>query len=283
MRRRRECAVGLAYRWPIDGWIRAHLDQIEVLEVTVDTCISGTEAARAAIFDLVGRVPITAHGVGLSIGTDAPLDLAYLDRVAEVVCRLGAMTYSEHLAFTRVPGRELGNLLPVPRTSATARAIITKVRRIQSRVPVPFLLENIAFVFDWRGSTLSHAEFLNRICGETGAKILLDVENLYLNSHNHDLDASSFLDPLPEGAVAQVHVAGGAMVSASFLKRPFLADTHDQPAPDGALALLDQVMARQTPLAIILERDGRLNFAAEILDDLARIRARLRARGKALA
>jgi hypothetical protein len=102
MRRRRECAVGLAYRWPIDGWIRAHLDQIEVLEVTVDTCISGTEAARAAIFDLVGRVPITAHGVGLSIGTDAPLDLAYLDRVAEVVCRLGAMTYSEHLAFTRV-------------------------------------------------------------------------------------------------------------------------------------------------------------------------------------
>jgi uncharacterized protein (UPF0276 family) len=117
----------LAYRWPIDGWIRAHLDQIEVLEVTVDTCISGTEAARAAIFDLVRRVPITAHGVGLSIGTDAPLDLAYLDRVAEVVCRLGAMTYSEHLAFTRVPGRELGNLLPVPRTSATARAIITKV------------------------------------------------------------------------------------------------------------------------------------------------------------
>ena len=70
----------------------------------------------------MGRIPLLAHGLGLSIGTDAPLDLAYLDQVAEVVDRLKAPFYSEHLAFTRVPGRNLANLLPLPKTAAVAEA-----------------------------------------------------------------------------------------------------------------------------------------------------------------
>lgn len=267
--------VGLAYRWSIDAWFRAHLDDLDVVEVTVDNCIFGGGAASGAIYSLAGRAPITAHGVGLSIGTDAPLDGAYLDRVAEVVERLGATAYSEHLAFTRVPGRDLANLLPLPRTAATARAIVAKVRQIQSHIPVPFLLENIAYVFDWPDSVLSQAEFFNRICGETGARILLDVENLYVNGHNHRLDAHAFLDALPSGIVEQVHVAGGVSVRAAFLEHPFLADTHDQPVPGGALDLLDHVLARQPVSAIILERDGRLEATDEILDDLARVRARL--------
>ena len=86
----------------------------------MDHCIHGGRAQRAEIFDLVGRIPLNAHGVGLSIGTDVPLDLAYLDQVAEIVERLGAPTYSEHLAFTRVPGRDLANLLPLPKTEAVA-------------------------------------------------------------------------------------------------------------------------------------------------------------------
>jgi uncharacterized protein (UPF0276 family) len=277
-------AVGVSYRWAIGDWVRDNLDHFDVIEVTVDHCISGGTAARAAVYDLVGRVTLTAHGVGLSIGTDAPLDLSYLDRVAAVIERLGASAYSEHLAFTRVPGRDLGNLLPLPRTLATARLIIAKVRNIQSRIPVPFLLENIAYVFDWPYSTLSHAEFFNRICGETGARILLDVENLYLNAQNHGLDAYLFLDALPAGIIEQVHITGGAAVGASFLDRPFLADTHDRPVPGGAFDLLDHLLSRHTPSVIVLERDERLDVVEEILDDVARIRMRLaeNARGAAV-
>jgi uncharacterized protein (UPF0276 family) len=281
-RRSSSPAIGLGYRWPIDRWIRDHLDHFDMLEITVDHCISGRRANREAIYDLVGRVPLTAHGVGLSIGTDTPLDSAYLDRVAEVVARLGAWAYSEHLAFTRVPGRDLANLLPLPRTPATARAIVAKVRQIQSRIPVPFLLENIAQVFDWPDSVLPHAEFFKRICGETGAGILLDVENLYLNAQNHEVHAHAFLDALPAGIVAQVHVAGGLTVRAEFLERPFLADTHDRPVPGGALDLLDHVLARHAPSAIVLERDERLDVGEEILGDITRIRARLKL-GEAIA
>jgi len=268
-------AVGIGYREVIGDWTRANLDRFDVLEITVDHCIYAGEAQRAAIFDLVGRVPLTAHGIGLSIGTDVPLDLAYLDRVAAIVARLEAPAYSEHLAFTRVPGRDLANLLPLPKTEAVAEAIVAKVRTIQSRVPVPFLLENITYAFDWPDSKLSDAEFLTLICRESGAGLLLDIENLYLNATNHGFDPYAFLDALPAGLVQEVHLAGGITVEDAALDRPFLADSHSHPTPDAALDLLGHMLARQRPAAVILERDDRLDAVAEILDDVGRIRARI--------
>lgn len=267
--------VGIGYRHAIDDWTRASLDRFEVLEITVDHCIHGGKQQQSAIFDLVDRIPLTAHGVGLSIGTDMPLDLAYLDQVAAVVERLKAPTYSEHLAFTRVPGRDLANLLPLPKTKAVAESIIKKVRTVQARVPVPFLLENITYVFEWPDSKLSDAEFLSLICRETGAGLLLDIENAYLNASNHGFDPYGFLDALPSGIVREVHMAGGLAVPDERSGRPFLADSHSHPVPDAALDLLDHMLRRQSPDYIVLERDDRLDAGDEILDDVMRIRARV--------
>jgi uncharacterized protein (UPF0276 family) len=268
-------AIGIGYRAALDQWTRANLERFDVLEITVDHCIYGGKAAKAAIFDLVGRIPLTAHGVGLSIGTDVPLDLAYLDAVAEVVDRLQAPAYSEHLAFTRAPGRDLANLLPLPKTEQVAESIIAKTHLVRSRIGVPFLFENITYLFEWPDSAMSDAEFLNLICRETGAGILLDVENLYLNSRNHGLDPHALLDAFPAGLVKEVHVAGGVTVQKDFLKRPFLADSHSHPVPEEALVLLDAVLARHAPGTVVLERDDRLDAVDEILDDVARIRARI--------
>ena len=166
----------------------------------------------------------------------------------------------------------------MPKTEAIAEQIIAKVRTVQSRIPVPFLLENITYLFEWPDSTMSDAAFLNLICGETGAGLLLDIENLYLNARNHGFDAYDFLDALPDGLVQEVHVAGGTTVREDYLARPFFADTHSHPVPDPVLELLDHVLARHTPRAIVLERDDRLHAVDEILDDLARIRARIGSR-----
>jgi hypothetical protein len=251
-----------------------------VLEITLDHCMAGSEASRAAIFDLVGQIPLTAHGIGLSIGTDAPLDLAYVDEIAALLDRLQAPAYSEHLAFTRAPGRDLGNLLPLPKTEAVAEAIIAKVLSVQSRISVPFLLENITYIFDWPDSRLSDAQFLSLICGETGAGILLDIENLYVNGRNHGFDPYAFLDALPAGAVEEVHVAGGVTLREDFLPQPFFADSHSHPVPEAALDLLDYALVRHQPATIVLERDDRFDAAEEILDDVAHIRARLERRGE---
>jgi uncharacterized protein len=270
-------AVGIGWRSAISDWTCAHFERFDVLEITVDHCIHGSASQRLEIFDLVGRIPLTAHGVGLSIGTDMPLDLAYLDQVAAIVEHIKAPAYSEHLAFTRVPGRDLANLLPLPKTEVVAQSIITKVRQIQSCISAPFLLENITYMFEWPDSKLSDAEFLNLICRETGAGLLLDIENVYLNSQNHGFDPRTFLDDLAAGLVREVHLAGGVTVRYSTVGQPILADSHSHPVPDAALDLLDYALARHRPQTIILERDDRLDEGEEILDDVARIRARLAA------
>lgn len=272
--RRSQPAIGFGYRRHIDEWTRANLARFDVLEITLDHCLTANEATCVAIFDLVGQIPLTAHGIGLSIGTDTPLDLAYVDAIAATVDHLKAPAYSEHLAFTRVPGRDLGNLLPLPKTRAVAEQVIAKVRTIQSRISVPFLLENITYIFDWPGAELSDAELLSIICAETGAGILLDVENLYLNAGNHGFDPYAFLDGLPANTVKEVHVAGGVTLQEDFLPRPLLQDTHSHPVPEAALDLLDYAFKRQAPATIVLERDDRLDAADEILDDIARLRAR---------
>jgi uncharacterized protein (UPF0276 family) len=273
-------AVGIGYRAALDAWTKDHLTQFDVLEITVDDCLAAETQRQTAIFDLVGQIPLTAHGVGLSIGTDEPLDLAYLDQVAQVLEHLNAPSYSEHLAFTRAAGYQLANLLPLPKTSAVAKSIISKVRTIQSRILVPFLLENITYMFEWSDSRLSDAEFLTLICQETGAGLLLDVENLHLNASNHGFDPYRFVDALPAGLVQEVHIAGGSTVRETSMERPFLVDTHSHPVAEETLDLLDYVLARQIPKWVLLERDERLDATDEILDDVARIRARLdRARG----
>ena len=268
-------AVGMAYRPALDGWLRAHLGCFDILEITIDDCILGNAAQNGALEDLVGRIPLTAHGVGLSIGTDAPIDFCYLDQVAAVLEQLRPSAYSEHLAFTRVPGCELGNLLPVPKNKTVAMSLIAKIKYVQDRIRIPFLLENIAYMFEWPDSTMSDAAFLNMICQETGAGLLLDVENLYLNSCNHGYDPHAFIDDLALGLVKEIHLAGGMAIHDILPGRPFYADTHSHPVPESALDILEHVLARQSPVTIILERDDRLDSLDEVLTDLSRIRSRI--------
>lgn len=226
---------------------------------------------------------MVAHGVGLSIGTDTPLDLCYLDGVARTIERLGASSYSEHLAFTRVPGRDLMNLMPLPRTVAVAEAVVAKVRAIGAVIPVPFLLENIAYVFEWPEPEMDEASFLNLVLAESGAGLLLDIENVRLNARNHEFDAAGFIDRLSPESVQQVHLAGGAVVTEPFLDGPFLADSHSHPVSDETFALLEHVLARHGPAHIILERDTRLSETDEILADIAAIHSRIAPAGDGAA
>jgi uncharacterized protein (UPF0276 family) len=206
----------------------------------------------------------------------------YLDRVADIVARLKSPSFSEHLAFTKVPGIDLANLMPVPRTEAVAAQIIEKVHIIQKRLRVPFQLENISYVFDWPEPTMSEVAFFNLIRHETGVDLLLDVENLYVNSRNHDFDPYAYLDALSPNSVAGIHAAGGVTVSEPYLDRPIFADSHSHPVPDGALDLLAHALERHAPATIILERDDRLRETDQIMDDVARIREILRLSGEVL-
>jgi uncharacterized protein len=140
-------AVGMGFRLEIASWIRSNLSRFDVLEITVDHYIHGGDEARAVFRELVDAIPMVAHGVGLSIGTDVPVDEAYLEQVARTIDDLKMPSYSEHLAWTKAPGIDLANLLPLPKNHQVAESLVKKIRFVQAYLSVPFALENISYIF----------------------------------------------------------------------------------------------------------------------------------------
>jgi uncharacterized protein (UPF0276 family) len=275
-------AVCLSYRSALQNFTLEHWSEIDAFEVVVDHYLDAGDRQREMIEALVGRKPLVAHGVGLSLGTDVPLNTAYLDAVAAATDRLGFSYYSEHLAFTKVPGSDLATLLPLPRTRDVVRDIAAKIKAIRSVVPVPFILENIVTYFDYPDSVLGEAEFLVEVCEKSGAGILLDVENLYANDENNLSSAEAFIETLPSEFVHAVHTAGGRWDGDLFI------DDHGHPISDRVFELLDSALSIHTPEFVILERDNRLNETAEIVADLRELHGRVdamaleRVRGRAV-
>ncbi len=258
--------VGVGFRHEVGGLIRRNIPPIEALEVTVDHCIKGTRSQRAALEQLPELCPVFLHGVGLSLGTAVPPDPEYLDEVREAAGRLRVPWYSEHLAFTKVPGLDLAQLLPLPRTPEVLEMVCEHVQVVQDRVGLPLLLENITYYFEYPESELGEAEFLVEVCLRTGAGILLDLENLRINAQNHGFDPLGFLGRLAAGSVRAVHLAGGCKDGGLAI------DSHDHRVPPATLRLLEAVLEQHSPDSIIVERDQGFSTFEEVLTDVETIR-----------
>ncbi len=211
-------------------------------------------------------IPVVAHGVGLSLGTAVRPDRRSLDRVAKTIELIGAPWYSEHLAFTRVPGLDLAQLLPLPRTHQVADIVVENLQVVRQHISVPIVLENIAYYFEYPDSELGEREFIELICSESGSFVLLDLENLYINARNHGFNAHAFVDALPADLVRAVHVAGGSATV------DLVIDSHDQAIPNPVLDLLGRLLERQHPDSVVLERDQAFEPFDAIVSDVRRVR-----------
>jgi uncharacterized protein len=259
------CAVGLSFRPEAREGLWPRLGEFDAVEIVVDDWISNP-AQRGELEEVARRVPAVAHGVGLSIGTATGPDPEYLYQVSEALSALGTSWYSEHLAFTRVPGRDLGQLLPLPRTPEVADIVARNLDAVRRYVGMPVLLENVSYYFEYPASTLSEVEFIGRVLERSGCFLLLDLENLHLNASNHGYDARGFIDALAPGQVRGVHVAGGVTMEG------LLIDTHDCPVPPPVFDLLAYLLERHAPDTIVLERDQDLHRLDEVFHDVGRLR-----------
>ena len=258
--------VGVGYRHEAGPLIRRNIPPVEAVEVTVDHCIKGIRTQREELEELPDLCPVFLHGVGLSLGTALPPDPDYLDHVREVARRLRVPWYSEHLAFTKVPGLDLAQLLPLPRTEEVLQIVCEHVDVVQERVGLALLLENISYYFEYAESELGEVEFLIEVCRRTGAGILLDLENLRINSINHGFDPLAFLAGLPPRSVRALHLAGGCSDGGLAI------DSHDQRVPAATLGLLKEILAHHEPDVIIVERDQGFSTFEEALADVEAVR-----------
>ena len=155
--------------------------------------------------------------------------------------------HSDHLAFNLaehgVDELNAGVTLPLPRDRATLESLAPRVAEVRRRLPVPFLLENNVYYVDLPEQEMSEPEFLNRLTGETGCGLLLDVHNVYTNAVNHGFDPHAFVDQLDLGRVVEVHVAGGNEFAGMY------TDSHAGPCPEPVWELLGRVVAGAPRLA----------------------------------
>lgn len=198
---------------------------------------------------------LSVHGVGLSIGSLRGLDSAHLDRLDALLQRYQPEQFSEHLAWSSHGGNFYNDLLPVPYTPQTLQLVCAHVDQVQSRLRRRMLIENPATYVEFASSSLSEGEFLSEVVRRTGCGLLLDVNNAYVSSVNHQRDPFALLDALPLAAVGEIHLAGFAEDTDAAGDR-LLIDNHGAAVHEQVWRLYRYALQRTGPVATLIERDN---------------------------
>ncbi|HEX4869450.1 MAG TPA: DUF692 domain-containing protein [Moraxellaceae bacterium] len=222
---------------------------------------------------LTERFPFVCHGLSLSIGGTRALDRDFLRDLRGFLDTHQVRLYSEHLSYTTDEGH-LYDLLPIPFTEEAVDHVAARVREVQDLLGRRIALENVSY-YAAPGARMSELEFLLAVLERADCDLLLDVNNIYVNSINHGYDAAAFLDALPAARVAYVHVAG------HYEEAPDLrVDTHGSDVIPDVWHLLARAYARCGPLPTLLERDFNIPPLAQLLDEVETIRGHQAAAGR---
>jgi len=240
-------------------------DGPDFLEAAPENWMELAGALHRRFRAIAERFPIRAHGLALSIGGPAPLDLDWLRRVRDFLDTHDIADYSDHLSFCGDEG-QLYELLPLPFTEEAVAHVASRVAIVQDVLERTIALENISAYLRLPGP-LSEAQFLNAVIDRADCDLLLDLNNVYVNAMNHGEDALALIDSLPLGRVRSLHVAGHHL-QADGLR----IDTHGEAVGDPVWALLDHAYARFGLLPTVLERDSNLPPWPELLAELATLR-----------
>jgi uncharacterized protein (UPF0276 family) len=242
--------VGLGWRPEIAPGIWRNLGRIDVVEVMADDYFEAPHRDLRALRTLASQVPVVLHGVSLGLASTAPVDVRRLEKMARVVDAVRPESWSEHLAFVRGGGVEIGHLAAPPRTSSVVDGAASNLGLATKVVGTRPLVENIATLIDPPGSDRDEGTWTRDILAASGCDLLLDLHNLHANAVNFGFDAAEFIRRLPGERIGAIHLAGGKWIGR-------VLDDHLHDVPDEVYDLLELAAAHATrPLAVILERDG---------------------------
>jgi uncharacterized protein (UPF0276 family) len=258
--------AGLGLRRALLGPLQSVADDaLDFMEVAPENWIGVGGRLGRQFSELAERYPLVLHGLSLDIGGPDPIDTELVKSVKQLMERIQAPLYSEHLSYCAAQGH-LYDLLPIPFTEEAVHHVSARVKQVQDIIGQSIALENASY-YAQPHTELSEAQFINAVVAESGCDLLLDVNNIYVNSINHCYDALAFLDALPLERARYIHVAG------HFDEAPDLkVDTHGADVIDPVWTLLAEAYARLGPLPTLLERDFNLPPLAQLLGEVERIR-----------
>ncbi|MBT2294809.1 DUF692 domain-containing protein [Pseudomonas fluorescens] len=259
-------SVGLGLRRALLDELRAApAGDFDFLEVAPENWINIGGAHGAALHWLAERYPLSCHGLSLSLGGPAPLDLAFLKQVRDFLNRFNVPVYSEHLSYCGDEGH-LYDLLPLPFTEEAVHHVAARIRQAQDVLERRLAVENVSY-YAAPQQDMTELEFTRAVLHEADCDLLLDVNNVYVNSVNHGFDPQAFLAGLEPGRVVGMHVAGHYDES-DTLK----IDSHGAPVKPLVWALLAQAYARFGVQPTLLERDFNFPLYPVLVAELQIIR-----------
>jgi len=238
--------------------------QVDFWEVAPENWI-GVGGRQGRLFrSLTERCPFVCHGLSLSIGSPAPLDLEFLLRLKAFLDRHQVLAYSEHLSYCSDNG-QLYDLMPIPFTEEAVRYVAGRVRQVQDILERPMALENVSY-YAAPGQEMDEIDFISAVLEEADCGLHLDVNNIYVNSINHRYDPLNFLTRLPGKRIVYAHIAGH-FVEAEDL----LVDTHGADIIDPVWDLLENAYARFGVFPTLLERDFNIPPLETLVGEVDRI------------
>jgi len=258
--------AGLGLRRPLLEPLReADLSGVGFMEIAPENWIGVGGRLGRRFAEYTERFPFICHGLSLSLGAPEPLDRGFLERVRRFLDQHRIGGYSEHLSYCSEHGH-LYDLMPIPFTEEAVDWVASRIRQAQDIVGRQMAVENISY-YASPGAEMSELDFINAVLDKADCLLLLDVNNIYVNSVNHRYDPHDFLSGLPAERVAYIHVAGHHNEAEDLI-----IDTHGAPVIDPVWQLLGEAYQRLGPVPTLLERDFNFPPIQELLAEVSQIR-----------
>jgi uncharacterized protein (UPF0276 family) len=264
----RLAGVGLGLRWDfLEEVVDGPALPIDFFEVSPENYMRRGGYYPEQLERLDARYPLVTHGLTLSIGAVEEPDAQYLRELKAEIARTRSPFHSDHLCFSSVGPRTLHELLPLQQSRQNVARVAERARRLRDILGVPFALENITYYAHPGRAELKELEFLSAVLEESDAGLLLDVNNVYVNSLNHGFDPRAFISALDLSRVVEIHVAGHTQQPSGLV-----LDTHGAPVADPVLELLAFTLERSGPVPVLLERDNNVPALAELVSEVQTLR-----------
>jgi len=250
--------IGIGLRIPHYRHIFEHQPVVDWFEIISENFMADGGRPMAVLDQILEHYRVVQHGVSMYFGSAEKLNRDHLRRLKTLVKRTRTPWLTDHLCWGSVDGRYSHDLLPMPYTFEAARITARKVREARDFLEVPIAVENVSSYAEFHVSQMTEWEFLNEVVERADCGILLDVNNIYVSSRNHNFDPYTYLDSVAPERVAQIHIAGHS----KFEK--YILDTHDHPVIDPVWKLYAHAIQRIGPTATLLEWDDHIPSFDEV-------------------
>ncbi|MBW8190193.1 DUF692 domain-containing protein [Neiella marina] len=259
------CGAGLGFkRRMLDDVLSGKPSAVDFFEVAPENWIPFGGKLSKKLRSLTEKHPFITHGLSLSIGSLDPLDVDFVKRVKSFLDEHNIQIYSEHLSYCSSDGH-LYDLMPIPFTEEAVKHVVGRVKHVQDIIERPLVLENVSY-YAAPGQQLKELEFVNAVLSEADCGLLLDVNNIYVNSINHGYDALEYLQGLPSERIVYGHIAGHYDEAEDLI-----IDTHGADVIDPVWALLQQAYAHHGVFPTLLERDFNIPPMPELCVEVEKI------------